>query len=82
VGLIARALELQGVATTIASNNPGRTRITAPPRVSFTSLPRGATLGSPGDTAQQRRILEATLELLTRAAPLKPVYLDEKLENG
>ena len=78
MGLIARALELQGVATTIASNNPGRTRITAPPRVTFTRLPRGATLGAPGDPAQQRRILEATLELLALEAPLKPVYLDEQ----
>ena len=78
MGLIARALELQGVATTIASNNPGRTRITAPPRITFTRLPRGATLGAPGDAAQQRRILEATLELLAREAPLKPVYLDEQ----
>ena len=78
MGLIARALELQGVATTIASNNPGRTRITAPPRVTFTRLPRGATLGAPGDAAQQRRILEATLELLAREAPLKPEYLDEQ----
>jgi len=77
VGLIARALELAGTAATIASNNPGRTRITAPPRVTFTRLPRGSTLGLPGDTAQQRRILEATLALLDQAAPLKPVYLDE-----
>jgi hypothetical protein len=79
VGLIARALELAGTATVIASNNPGRTRITAPPRVTFTRLPRGATLGAPGDAAQQRRILKATLELLAREAPLKPVYLDEQM---
>jgi len=78
VGLIARALELAGTATVIAANNPGRTRITAPPRVTFTPLPRGATLGAPGDAAQQRRILKATLELLAREAPLKPVYLDER----
>jgi hypothetical protein len=79
VGLIARALELAGTAAVVASNNPGRTRITAPPRATFTRLPRGATLGAPGDAAQQRRILEATLELLAREAPLKPVYLDEQM---
>ena len=78
MGLIARALELRGVATTIASNNPGRTRITDPPRVTFSRLPRGSTLGAPGDASQQRRILKATLELLAQEAPLKPVYLDEQ----
>ena len=70
---------MAGTATVIASNNPGRTRITAPPRVTFTPLPRGATLGVPGDSAQQRRILQSTLELLAREAPLKPVYLDEQM---
>jgi len=34
-------------------------------------------MGRPGDTAQQRRILKVTLELLGQEAPLKPVYLDE-----
>jgi hypothetical protein len=77
VGLIARALELEGTATTIASNNPGRTRITAPPRMTLTRLPRGSTMGRPHDATQQRRILNATLELLAQEAPLKPVYLDE-----
>jgi hypothetical protein len=75
---MARALELNGIATVIASNNPGRTRITAPPRVTFTKLPRGSTLGRPGDAAQQRRILEGTLALLALEAPLKAVYLDEQ----
>jgi hypothetical protein len=66
----------------IASNNPGRTRITAPPRVSFTALPRGATLGAPGNTSQQLRILKATLELLRQEGPLKPVYLDETMDQS
>jgi hypothetical protein len=75
---MARALELNGIATAIASNNPGRTRITAPPRMTLSKLPRGSTLGRPGDAAQQRRILEGTLQLLGQDAPLKPVYLDEQ----
>jgi hypothetical protein len=78
VGLIARALEGAGIATTLTSWNPGLTRRTKPPRATFTKLGRGATLGMPGDAAQQRRVLEATLALLAQDAPLDPVYLDEQ----
>jgi hypothetical protein len=80
VGLVARALEQDGVATTLTSWNGGVTRLTMPPRATFTRLARGATLGRPGDRAQQRRILEATLALLAHDAPLEPVQLDERLE--
>jgi hypothetical protein len=51
------------------------------PRTTFTRLERGATLGQPGDKAQQRRVLEATLALLAQDAPIKPVYLTEKAEG-
>jgi hypothetical protein len=78
VGLIARALERAGIATTLTSWNAGLTRRTRPPRATFTKLGRGATLGMPGDAAQQRRVLEATLALLGEDAPLDPVYLDER----
>jgi len=78
VGLIARALEMQGVASTLTSWNAGVTRLTAPPRATFTRLPRGSTLGHPHDKAQQRRVLEQTLELLKQEAPLEPVILDER----
>jgi hypothetical protein len=77
VGLIARGLEVAGIATTLTSWNAGRTRLTAPPRATFTKLDRGAALGRPGDAAQQRRVLEATLALLAHDAPLKPVRLKE-----
>lgn len=53
------------------------TRPTAPPRVTFTKLTRGATLGQPNDIAQQRRVLEATLALLAQDAPLDPLRLNE-----
>ncbi len=79
MGLVARALELQGVATTLTSWNGGVTRLTMPPRATFTRLARGATLGRPGDPAQQRRVLDATLALLAQAAPLDPLQLDEQL---
>jgi hypothetical protein len=79
VGLLARAIELAGMATTLTSWNAGLTRRTRPPRATFTRLGRGATLGKPGDAAQQRRVLEATLALLAQDAPLDPVYLDERV---
>lgn len=68
------------MATTLTSWNAGVTRLTMPPRATFTRLGRGATLGRPGDAAQQRRVLEATLNLLAHDAPLEPVQLDERLE--
>ena len=69
---------MEGVATTLTSWNAGVTRLTMPPRATFTRLNRGATLGQPFDSAQQRRILEATLALLAKDAPLKPVMLNER----
>lgn len=80
MGLIARALELAGIATTLTSWNAGVTRLPMPPRATFTRLTRGATLGRPGDAAQQWRVLAATLELLAQDAPLAPVQLDERFE--
>ena len=71
---------MAGIATVITTWNAGRTRVTAPPRATFTRLLRGATLGKPHDHAQQRRVLEATLALLADDAPLKPVNLAESME--
>jgi hypothetical protein len=66
---------MAGIATTLTSWNAGVTRLTAPPRATFTRLERGATLGQPHDAVQQRCVLDATLELLARDAPIKPVNL-------
>ena len=77
VGLIARAVEQFGVATTLTTWDKDRTWLTKPPRVLFTKLGRGSTLGRPGDVAQQRRVIEATLALLEHDAPLDPVTLNE-----
>ena len=77
MGLIARALEIEGIATTLTSWDVERTVILKPPRATYTKLGRGSTLGRPSDGAQQRRVLEATLQLLAQDAPLEPVYLSE-----
>ncbi|MEM6282442.1 MAG: hypothetical protein AAF787_09645 [Chloroflexota bacterium] len=79
MGLVSRALENAGIPATLTSWNAGRTRVTAPSRATFTKLGRGATLGNPGDGAQQRRVLEATLELLKEDAPVEIVRLDESV---
>lgn len=42
---------------------------------------RGSTLGKPGDAAQQRRILDATLALLAKDAPVDILQLDEVFEE-
>ena len=77
MGLIARGLELSGVATTLTSWSFGLTQSTLPPRATYTHLARGATLGEPCASSQQKRVLNATLALLAEDAPLAPVRLDE-----
>ena len=77
MGLIARALEAAGVATTLTSWHAGHLRSANPPRATMTKLARGATLGQAGNAPQQRRVLAATLGLLAQPAPLPFVELDE-----
>ena len=71
-------MELNGVATTLTSWSFGVTRRIMPPRATYTRLARGATLGNPHDSAQQNRVLEATLALLAQDAPLESIKLEEK----
>lgn len=80
VGLLARALEMAGIPSTLTSWNPV-IRLARPPRATLTRLNRGATLGEPHHAAQQRRVLAATLALLGRDAPLDIVHLDETPER-
>lgn len=72
---------MNGIATTLTTWNVGITRLTAPPRGTYTQLARGATIGKPHDLAQQRRVLEATLALLAQDAPVELVKLDERAED-
>lgn len=76
MGLLARALEMAGIATTLTSWNPV-IRLAKPPRATLTRLNRGATMGEPHNAAQQQRVLQATLALLQNAAPQEIVSLDE-----
>ena len=78
MGLIARGLELNGIAATLTSWSAGITKRIMPPRATYTRLARGATLGQPHDVEQQKRVLEATLALLAQDAPAEPIMLAEK----
>ncbi len=77
MGLIARGLELEGIATVVVAWNGGRIRLVNPPRVLITRLQRGLAFGQPGDEDQQRRVLAAALGLLEQDAPLEPVVIEE-----
>jgi len=78
VGLIARALEAEGIPTTLTSWNAGIIRGVKPPRGTITALQRGMTLGHPHAVDQQERVLMETLKLLEQDAPVDLVRLDEK----
>ena len=80
MGLVARALEMQGIATVVVAWNGGRIRLVSAPRVVITRLAKGAIFGRPGDSAQQQRVLKSALSLLEKDAPQEPIYLDERLE--
>lgn len=77
MGLIARALELEGIATVVVAWNAGRIRLVNPPRTVITRLERGLVFGHPGDLKGQRRVLGAALALLERDAPIAPILLRE-----
>ena len=80
MGLVARALEIKGIATVVVAWNGGRVRLINAPRVAITRLPRGTVFGGPGNRAQHNRVLDSALALLEQDAPLEPVYLDESLQ--
>ena len=71
---------MNGIATTTTSWSGFRIELAKPPRTTITSLARGATLGQPSDSAQQLRVLNATLALLAQDAPIPPVRLRERAE--
>lgn len=77
MGLVARALEMEGIATVVVAWNGGRIRLVNPPRAVITRLSRGLVFGHPGKEEQQRRVLTAALSLLEQDAPLQPVTLNE-----
>ncbi|MGH2408880.1 MAG: hypothetical protein ACRDGS_00790 [Chloroflexota bacterium] len=67
MGLVARALELRGIATVCLATLPGAIAREQPPRVLTVPFERGMTVGPPGDTRTQRAVIEQALTLLRDA---------------
>ncbi len=82
MSLLNRAFEMEGIPSVMTTWRDGVARLAKAPRVTFTKLPRGASIGAPHDIAQQRRVLEATFELFKQDAPIKPVVLDESMPGA
>jgi len=78
VGLIARGLEINGIATTLISWKAGIIRAIKPPRALITSTNRGETMGPPHDNIRQRTILITALKLLEKNVTDEPLIWDEK----
>ncbi len=76
-GLVARALEVNQIATTLTAWDADMAMLTAPPRLTASQLPAGSPMGMPGDRAQQLRVLSTTLKLLEINAPTGTIYLNE-----
>ena len=79
MSLLCRALEIEGIPATMTTWRDGVARLANVPRVTFTKLPRGSSVGAPHNPEQQRRVLKATLALLEQEAPLAPVVLKEEM---
>jgi len=67
VGLIARALEEQGITTVCVVMNRDITENVKPPRALFVRFPYGAPLGPAGDAVTQMTVIRAALDVLATA---------------
>ena len=74
MGVLARVLEANGVATTSISLVREHTEKVKAPRALFVPFPFGHALGRPNDPALQHRVLRAALDLFS--APAGPVLAD------
>lgn len=72
-GLVARALEVNGIASVLVTWNATLAQFVAPPRLLVTGHGRAAPLGPDADA--QRKTLQAALSLLEHPAPLPPKTL-------
>jgi hypothetical protein len=66
VGLVAAAIEREGIATTSISLLKEITTVIRPPRALFAPFPLGFPLGEPNNATLQRQVIVASLDLLKR----------------
>ena len=62
VGLIARAIEQDGIPTVSMSSAYDLTAVVKPPRICFTCYPLGHTIGKPYDRENQMAIIRSALD--------------------
>jgi hypothetical protein len=77
MALVARALEVNRVASVMVAGESARLKELAPPRAVLTYLPPESPLGNPGRPEQQRRILETMVNLLSYHAPVPLIKMKE-----
>lgn len=79
MGLIAAALEAEGIRTVCLSNMEDIMEKVAPPRWLALPYPLGFPLGRPEDTSLQRRILLRSFQMLEAPGP-GPVRHEMEIE--
>lgn len=67
MGLIARAIEAQGIVSVCVVMNRDITACVKPPRALFVRFPYGAPLGPAGGTETQLAVIRAALDVLRQA---------------
>jgi hypothetical protein len=78
VGLIARAIEGQGIPTVCVVMNRDIADNVKAPRALFVRFPYGAPLGPAGNAAVQETVVRAALHLLATAA--RPGVVESGIE--
>lgn len=75
-GLVARALEVNGIASVVISNSREIIKRIAPPRALLTDFSQGKVMGEANDEQGQWQVLLSALSLLEQEAPLTPVIYE------
>jgi hypothetical protein len=78
VGLIARAIEEQGIPTVCVVMNRDIADNVKVPRALFVRFPYGAPLGPAGNAAVQEAVVRAALDLLVTAT--RPGVVESEIE--
>jgi len=77
VGLIARAVEAQGIATVCVVMNRDITENVKPSRALFVRFPYGAPLGPAGDAVTQMAVIRAALDVLVTATHPRTIVVSD-----
>ena len=78
MSLVAAELERRGIATVAIQLLREVAQRVRPPRALYVPFPHGYPLGSPGDAAGQRLVIERALQLLATPSLVPPVLRDFK----